>query len=217
MASFEHGMDSDQPIRLEDADLVGQAVHLDDAFAGRVRHAVEIAADADHALVRDPPLKLEHGAERHQRQGLEHELLFGKGFVDDALGRRMHARVGHRPEPMGELSVQVVEIAEQAGEEEVLADVAERPLDFPLGLGPVGAAGLRMEAVMCGTVDQRAVVDDVGLVVLADHRGLHPVVEDLARHSAQGREGRHMATQHGLQILMGDKTRPDQPAVAEHH
>jgi len=34
MASFEHGMDSNQPVRLEDADLVGQAVHLDDAFTG---------------------------------------------------------------------------------------------------------------------------------------------------------------------------------------
>jgi hypothetical protein len=69
---------------------------------------------------------------------------------------------------------------------------------------------------MPGTVDQRAVVDDVGLVVLPDHRGLHPVVKDLAGHSAQGREGRHMATQNGLQILMGGKTCPDQPAVSEH-
>ena len=150
MAAFQHGMGGDQPVRLEDADLVGQAVHLDDAFAGGIGHAVEIAADADHALMRDPPLELEHGAERHQRQGLEHELLLGKGFVDDALRRRVHARVGHRAEPMGELGVQVVEIAERAGEEEVLADIAERPLDLTLGLGPVGAAGLRVEAVMPG-------------------------------------------------------------------
>src|SRR5271167_3600168 len=57
-------------------------------------------------------------------------------------GQISHPRVGHRAEPMGELSVQVVEIAEQAGEEEVLADVAERPLDLTLGLGPVGAANL---------------------------------------------------------------------------
>ena len=40
-----------------------------DAFAGGIGHAVEIAADADHALMRDPPLELQHGAERHQRQG----------------------------------------------------------------------------------------------------------------------------------------------------
>jgi hypothetical protein len=37
---------------------------------------------------------------------------------------------------MTELLVQVVEIAEDATEEEVLADVPERPLDLALGLGP---------------------------------------------------------------------------------
>ncbi len=89
MAPFEYGMDGDQPIRLEDADLVGQAVHLDDAFAGGIGHAVEIAANADHALVRDSPFELKHGAERHQRQGLEKEFLFGEGLVDDAPGRRV--------------------------------------------------------------------------------------------------------------------------------
>ena len=56
--------------------------------------------------------------------------------------------------------VQVVEIAEGAGQEEVLADVAERPLDLALGLGPVGLAGLGMEAVVAGQIDQGAVVDD---------------------------------------------------------
>jgi hypothetical protein len=70
VATFENRMGGNQLTGLEDTDLVGQAVHLDDAFAGRVRHAVKIAADADHALVRDPPFELEHGAERHQRQGL---------------------------------------------------------------------------------------------------------------------------------------------------
>ena len=47
MASFEHGMDSNRPVRREDADFVGQAVHLDDAFTGGIGHAVEIADAAD--------------------------------------------------------------------------------------------------------------------------------------------------------------------------
>lgn len=68
---------------------------------------------------------------------------------------------------------------------------------------------------MPGKLDQRAVVDDVRLGVLADHRGLHPIVEDLARHPAQGCEGGHVTAQHRLQVLMGNKARPDQPAVAE--
>jgi hypothetical protein len=35
---------------------------------GGVGHAVEIAADAHHALVRQPPLQLQHGAVVRQRQ-----------------------------------------------------------------------------------------------------------------------------------------------------
>src|SRR5262252_4672252 len=46
--------------------------------------------------------------------------------------------------------------------------------------------------------------------------GLHPIVQDLAWHPAHGSEGRHMAAQDGLQILVRDKACPDQPAVAKH-
>ena len=148
---------------LEDADLVGERVHLDHPLPGGVGDAVEIAADRDHAFVRDPALQFEHRAERQRRQARSFELLFGKGFVHHPLGRGVNAKVGHRAEPVGELSVEVVEIAERPAEEEVLADVAERPLDLALGLGPVGPAGFRVEAVMAGEVEQRAVVDDVGL------------------------------------------------------
>ena len=66
----------------------------------------------------------------------------------------MHARIGDRVEPMAQLVVQIVEIAEAAAEEEVLADVAERPLDLALRLGPIGPAGARLEAVVPGEVDR---------------------------------------------------------------
>ena len=46
-------MRGDERTVLEDADLVRQRVHLDHAFPGGVRNAVEIAADRDHAFVRD--------------------------------------------------------------------------------------------------------------------------------------------------------------------
>jgi len=41
-------------------------------------------------------------------------------------------------------------MAEAAGEEEVLADGAERTLDLALALGPVGPTGFWHEAVMVG-------------------------------------------------------------------
>jgi hypothetical protein len=117
---------------------------------------------------------------------------------------------------MLQLGVQVVEVLERAGEEEVLADVAVRPLHLAFGLGPVGPAGLRMIAVVAGEVDERPVVDDVALCVLTGDRGLHPVVEDLARHAAKRREGGQVAAEHGLQVLMQDEASPEQAAVAEH-
>ena len=82
-----------------------------------------------------------------KRQGI---LFFGKRLVDHPPGRRMHARIGNRAEPMPQLTVQIFEVAEGAGEEEVLPDIAEWPLDLALRLRPVGSAGARLEAVMAG-------------------------------------------------------------------
>ena len=129
----------------------------------------------------------------------------------------MHARIGDRIEPMTELVVEVVEIAERAAEEEVLADVAERPLDLALRFGAIGPAGARLKAVMAGEVDEGAVVDDEPVGVLADDRGLHAIVEDRARRAADRLEGGDVAAQDALQILVEDEPRPDQPGVAEHH
>jgi hypothetical protein len=59
---------------------------------------------------------------------------------------------------VSELAVQIIEIAEAAGEEEVLPDVAERPLDFTLGLRAVRRAGLRVEAIVARKVDERGCI-----------------------------------------------------------
>ena len=138
VAAFEHGMAGDQLAGLVDLDFVGERLHLEDAPPGGVGHAVVVAADADHALVGDPPLEPENRAERHQGQGLELGLLLGEGGGDDPPRGGVDPRVGDRVEPVAQLGVQVVEVLERAGEEEVLADVAVRPLDLALGLGGRG-------------------------------------------------------------------------------
>jgi hypothetical protein len=46
---------------------------------------------------------------------------------------------------MAELAVQIVKVAKDAAEEEVLPDIAERPFDLALGLGAIGPAGARLE------------------------------------------------------------------------
>ncbi len=47
-APLKRRMGGDQRAILEDADGVGEDMNIKDASARRVRHAVEIAADADH-------------------------------------------------------------------------------------------------------------------------------------------------------------------------
>ncbi len=66
--------------------------------------------------------------------------------------------MGPSPKPGTRLRIEVVEVAEAAGEEEVLTDVSERAFDFPLRLRPMGTAGFRKNAAMTREVDQCAIV-----------------------------------------------------------
>ena len=164
----------------------------------------------------DPPLEAEDGVERPGRQQLEGRPLLGEVLDDDAPRGAVQATVSDLVEPLGELSIQVVEVAEGPGQEEVLADVTERPLDLALGFGPVGAAGLGQVAVMARQGEELVVVDDAALVDLAEHGGAHAVVEDLLGHAAEGLEGGDVAAQHGGEVLLGDEAGPHHAAMAEH-
>ncbi len=215
-AAIEHGMGGNQPAILEDVHLRGGDLDLDGAAAGAVGDGVEIAADRDHPLVGDAAPEAEDGVERPGRQTLEGGPLIGEVLDDDPPRGAVQAAVGHLVEPLGELGVQVVEVAEAAGEEEVLADVAERPLDLALGLCPVGPAGLEDEAVVGGEGQQLVVVDDAALIDLAEDSGAHAVVEDLLGHAAEVVKGGDVAAQHGGEVLPGDEAGPHHAAVAEH-
>ena len=82
---------------------------------------------------------------------------------------------------------------------------------------PIWPASTRLEAIMPRKVEKSAVVDDKTIRVLPDNRGLHAVVENLARHTADRLERGDVAAQHRLQILVDDEPRPDQTRIAEHH
>ena len=58
VAAFKGNMGADETAVLEQADLVGEDVDIEDAAARRIRDAVEIATDAHHALVKRKPLFL---------------------------------------------------------------------------------------------------------------------------------------------------------------
>jgi hypothetical protein len=135
----------------------------------------------------------------------------------DAAGGGVPARIGDSVEPTPELAIQIIEVAERAAAKEVFPDVAERALDLALCLCPVGRARFRQKSVVRGQVEQFAIVDNALVVDLAQHRGLHAIIEDLSRRAAERLEGADMAAQNGLQILVGDKPAPHHAVVAEHH
>ena len=141
LPAFQNRMRGDQGAVLEDARLAGVVPHVDDALARGVRNAVEVAAHGDHAVAADAPLDGERGAVGDGRQLDQPRHLLGEGLVHDAGGGGVDPWVGLRDAPMIELTVEIVEIAETPGQEEILADVAEGPLDPPLRLGAARAAG----------------------------------------------------------------------------
>ena len=63
--------------------------------------------------------------------------------------------------------------------------------------------------------NERGVVLDDAVDVLADHRGLHPVVEQLGRRAVHGGEGVDVTTQNCLQVLGRAKPTPEPAAVAQ--
>ena len=62
-SSFQRSVGRNKRSIFEDADLVGENVDLDGASPRGVGHAIEIAADADHAVMEDPPLESQHRPE----------------------------------------------------------------------------------------------------------------------------------------------------------
>ena len=100
-------------------------------------------------------LEAQHRLEWSGRQLLKHGSLFGEMLGDDAPGRGMHPYIGNLVEPLPQLLIEIIKVAEATAEEEVLADVAIRPLDLPLGLHPIRLACLRQVAVVTGKLEQR--------------------------------------------------------------
>ena len=77
-----------------------------------VRDAVEIAADANHAVAGDPALEPQHRSERGQRQRTQVQSLLGERLADDPARGRMQTRVSDAVEPAPQLVVEVGQVAE---------------------------------------------------------------------------------------------------------
>jgi hypothetical protein len=109
-------------------------MNIKDTPAGRVRDAVEIAANTNHTFLRGAPFESEHRLIGHERQRLERRFLFGEGLGDDALGRGVDAGIGYCVEPNPKLAVQVIEIAESSAEEKIFRTYRNGRSTFPFVL-----------------------------------------------------------------------------------
>src|SRR5689334_3664606 len=113
-AAVEHRMYGNNAALLENAHLVGGAVHFNGAPAHGIGYAVEITSNRDHAVPADTSLEPQHGLERSCRERLQLGTLFGKMLGYHPLGRGMHAHIGDLIEPFTKLRVEILEIAEAA-------------------------------------------------------------------------------------------------------
>lgn len=104
LAALDHRMLGDDRAEAEDPDQIGQLLNLDQPPRS-IGHAVIVAADRDQPVMANAAFKLEDGVEAVSRQGLQFELLGGKGLRDHLLGRAMDAGVGDCVEPVDELRV----------------------------------------------------------------------------------------------------------------
>lgn len=129
----------------------------------------------------------------------------------------MDPRVCDLGAPGIELRIQIVQVLERPAKEEVLPDIAERPLDLAFRLCPVRLAGARGGIVMREERDERGIVGHDPVRALPDHCRLHPVIQDLLRRPAHGFERCNMAPHHRLQILAGAEPAPEPARMTEHH
>ena len=201
---------------LDNPYLGGAALHLHLALTVGVRHRVQVAVDGDHAVLGHPAFKGQHVREGAGRQRLQGRALRLEGGMDHLAGGGMGALVGYLMAPVVKLPVQVLQVVKLAGQEKVLAHVPERAFHLALGLGPVGPAGPGVETVVRGQGQQGGMVDDLTRLGLAQHRGLHAVIQQPGRDPAQLGKRRLVAGHQHVQGLAPDKAPEQVTGMAQH-
>lgn len=196
--AFDDWMTGDQLAILKDLQLGYMMLDFQGSASCRIRHRVMIAANQDHTVLGDTPLNRQHRAVGIRWQLSQGRELLGECLINNASRRGMDARVCNLHPPSFELCVEIIQIPERPTEEKVLPDVAEWPFYLAFRLGPISLTGARRAVIMGQERDLGWVVGDNAIGTFANHRRLHPVIENLFRRTADGFESRHMAPHHGL-------------------
>ena len=149
--------------------------------------------------------------------GQQTGLLLGEGLAHrQALVLGPGARAGMGLAPGARLRVQVVDVSEVAGGEEVLADVPDAALHAALLVAAGDARRPRLVTVMGGEGQQLRVEPD-GLAHALEHGALQVVAQDDPRHPAPGGERQDVAAQEAVHAGVQAEVHEQVARVAEHH
>ena len=174
---------------------------------------VPVEADVGRLPRRDDPHQVR--LEGVFGQGQETRAFFREGLGHRAGGVTRHAPgVRDRVPPLDELGVQIVQIAERAGPEEAVPEVANGPLHAAFLVAARRGAGPRDEVRVAAELQEARVKADRVPLPLQD-RAAEVIVEHGPRHPAKRRERLHVAAEEALQRLVQGEDRVQRPRPAQ--
>ena len=130
----------------------------------------------------------------------------------------MHPHIGDVVEPVPSLLIEIGVIEERAAVDEIVAQVADGPLDFALGLRAIRATRARREAPVMREAEKLEIAHERAALqpqVARDHR-LHLIEEQLLRDAAERAKRLLEPVDQRPHVLARIEPAPQQPRVAEH-
>ena len=156
---------------------------------------------------------------RTRRERVQEQALVAIESVARPLARRrVHPHIGDVVEPLPALLIEIGVIEKRPAVDEIVAQVADRTLDFALGLRAVGATRARREAPVMREAEKLEIAHERAALqpqVARDHR-LHLIEEQLLRDATEIAKGVLEPVDQRPHVLARIKPAPQQPRVAEH-
>jgi hypothetical protein len=183
-----------------------------------MRDAVVVLVEAQIWLLAACRRKDECTVETVRGQTQEHGLLRAQRLRDRRLVRvsRYLSCVRDAGDPLVELAIQVGERRVTACSEKAVTQVLDRALDLAFLVATARRTWLWRKVVVPSEFQDARVKADV-LTYTFEHHTFEVVVEQDARHAAQGLERFHVTAHKALECLVEREARVHRAAVAEHH
>ncbi len=170
---------------MEERELLVALLHFNGLSDELERHGVAVGREADEIIAGDNATASSGVREwRLARERHQCRLLRVKSLEWAFVSRAVHAHVGNRGVPVGELLGEIHDIDEAPDRQEVVLHVLHARLDFAFGLRAIGTAQARLEAPILGEAAERCVPHNATIAVRRAH-GASSIVEMLLSVAAE--------------------------------